>query len=520
MARMRAVAILLLSVSACSGGGGGGSSPAPGPPPVTPPVATPTGRVSIASPFPATCGGTGGTAYVNAEVEPSLAVDPLDANHWVAAWQQDRWSNGSSRGLLTAVTFDAGATWTYPPVPFSECSGGTPGNGGGYQRATDPWVSIGAGGTVYQSALSTTGGVNAILASRSTDGGRTWSNPATVMADSGAFFNDKEAVTADPLDARYAYLAWDRLEEKVGGPTWFARTVDGGATWEPARAIHDPGKGRQTIANLVRVLPDGTLACLFMELQGGEDQPESAAVRLLRSGDKGATWSAPFTVSVAQPLGTKDPATARVVRDGSIVPQMAVGPDGTLHVVWQDGRFSGTHDGIAYARSTDGGRTWSAPLRVNGAPAVAAFTPQVHVRADGLVGVTYYDFRSDTADAATLPTDHWLATSADGVAWTEARVAGPFDLAFAPLAGGAYFLGDYMGLASAGAGFLSLHVRTNADPANRTDVYLTRLDPAAKALRSTVATAPAIERDAAFAARVSENLRSALARRGRPPAVP
>jgi hypothetical protein len=147
---------------------------------------------------------------------------------------------------------------------------------------------------------------------------------------------------------------------------------------------------------------------------------------------------------------------------------------------------------------------------------VPAFTAQVHARADGLIGVTYYDLRSDTADTTTLPTDYWLATSADGVAWTDTRVAGPFDLAFAPLSGEAYFLGDYMGLASAGATFLSLHVRTNNDLANRTDVYLTRVEAAAKAQRAApMATARLEERGAAFAARVADNLRTSIYRRAR-----
>jgi hypothetical protein len=223
-------------------------------------------------------------------------------------------------------------------------------------------------------------------------------------------------------------------------------------------------------------------------------------------------------VSTAQPLGTRDPATGRGVRDGSIVPQMAVGADGILHVVWQDGRFSGARDGIAYARSTDGGLTWSAPVRVNGEGNVAAFTPQVHVRADGVVGVTYYDFRPDTSDPATLPTDYWLARSVDGTSWIEQRVAGPFDLTGAPLAGDAYFLGDYMGLASAGTAFLALHVRTTGDPANRTDVYLSRVDAGPKrAAAQVLAPSRFLERDAAFAARVSDNLRTAASRRSSPP---
>jgi hypothetical protein len=192
---------------------------------------------------------------------------------------------------------------------------------------------------------------------------------------------------------------------------------------------------------------------------------------------------------------------------------MAVAPGGTLYVVWQDGRFAGNHDGIALARSADGGLTWSAPVRINAEPAVAAFTPQVHVRADGTIGVSYFDLRSDTADA-TLLVDYWLARSADGVQWSETRIDGPFDLASAPLVDGAVFLGDYMGLAGAGAAFVAFYARTTGDLANRTDIFARRFATTAEAgiapetLRAQVV--PAAGRGPDFDRLAFENLRRAI----------
>lgn len=63
---------------------------------------------------------------------------------------------------------------------------------------------------------------------------------------------------------------WDRLEipqeqadaaafeNTIGfrGPTFFTRTTDGGASWEEARMIFDPGQENQTIGNQIAVLPD------------------------------------------------------------------------------------------------------------------------------------------------------------------------------------------------------------------------------------------------------------------------
>src|SRR3954470_16425774 len=124
---MRWLAIALF-IGACSGGGGGsGGSTAPAPPATAAP-----GVVSGQSPYTAACGGAGGALYVNAEVEPHLAVDPRNADHLVAAWQQDRGSNGSARGIVTASSADGGLTWTRASPAFSTCAGGE------FARATDP----------------------------------------------------------------------------------------------------------------------------------------------------------------------------------------------------------------------------------------------------------------------------------------------------------------------------------------------------------------------------------------------
>jgi hypothetical protein len=97
-----------------------------------------------------------------------------------------------------------------------------------------------------------------------------------------------------------------------------------------------------------------------------------------------------------------------------LFPAVAVDAAGVVYVVWEDSRFSGgQRDGIALSRSLDGGLTWSEPVRVNADGATAAFTPAVHVRADGVIGVTYYDFRNDIDDVNSLLTDYWLATSTD-----------------------------------------------------------------------------------------------------------
>ena len=75
-----------------------------------------------------------GTNFVNSEVEPWMSVNPADGpdndgiegDNLIAGWQQDRWRNGGSRGLVTARSLDGGATWTLnADTKSSICTGGT-----------------------------------------------------------------------------------------------------------------------------------------------------------------------------------------------------------------------------------------------------------------------------------------------------------------------------------------------------------------------------------------------------------
>ena len=121
-------------------------------------------------------------------------------------------------------------------------------------------------------------------------------------------------------------------------------------------------------------------------------------IAVIRSQDQGLTWSQPIIVNTLQSIGVTDLKTAKSLRTGDIIPDIAADQNtGTLYAAWQDARFSGgMRDGIALSKSTDGGLTWSAAVQVNKAPNVQAFTASVDVADDGTVGVTYYDFRRDT----------------------------------------------------------------------------------------------------------------------------
>ena len=104
----------------------------------------PSLRVSAASPFTSGCDGAvpTGVLYADAEVEPSVAVNPSNPTNIVAAWQQDRWSDGGSHGLVTAVSFDTGRSWSRATPAVARCAGGSSANGADYERASDPWLAF------------------------------------------------------------------------------------------------------------------------------------------------------------------------------------------------------------------------------------------------------------------------------------------------------------------------------------------------------------------------------------------
>jgi hypothetical protein len=448
-------------------------------------------RASGPSPFAPGCNGAPptdtGTLYRNAEVEPYVSVDTRNSKHIIGVWQQDRWSNGGANGLLTGVSRDGGQSWKRTFAHFTRCAGGNSSNGGDFERASDPWVSFSPNGTAQQISLSfnNTDANQAILVSRSRNGGLGWSEPIALTRDTSPDVGlDKESLTADPHNSRFAYAVWDRLvglttlndPSTFFGPAWFSRTTDGGATWEPARIIYDPGSDTQTIGSQIVVLPNGDLVNMFILIKQADSAPVSPAfIAVMRSRDRGETWSTPAVVFPQLSIGITDVKTKEPLRTEDFLADIAVDPDsGALYLTWQDSRFSGgKRDGIAFSKSVDGGSTWSEPVQVNKATGVQAFLPTVAAAGEGAISLTYYDFRKDTADPATLLTTVWLSVSRDGgKTWHEKRLAGPFDMRTAPKAGG-FFVGDYQALGRLdNNSVLPFFVQANSgNTLNPTDVF-------------------------------------------------
>lgn len=424
-----------------------------------------------------------GVVYRNSETEPHIAVNPANPNNMIAGWHQDRWSTGSAQSLGAAYTTNGGASWTQVTIPFTRCSGGTPGSAGDFERGSDPWISFSPNGTAHYMALVSQRSVNenAMTVARSTDGGATWSAPIVIARNPAqdptarSLFHDKNTITADPYDSRLVYATWTLFRTGITSVV-VARSTDGGLTWGPAKPVAtmgSTGPGEQAVfrqgAQIV-VLPDRSLVNAYFRIlfdnTTGEVTFEQA---VLRSTDQGRHWTrVDSRVASFASTTAVDPELGVPVRDAQEIPSIAVNrTTGHLYMAWQDAGVNS--DGlvsVVVARSVDGGATWSAPVRVNQAtPAsVQAFLPIVAVNAAGTVGVLFYDFRNDVLGDATLTTDVWLSTFDAALNYLGERRLTPssFDMRQMVITGArGYFPGDYVGLSSVGTDFVAAFTVAN-----------------------------------------------------------
>ena len=89
--------------------------------------------------------------------------------------------------------------------------------------------------------------------------------------------------------------------------------------------------------------------------------------------------------------------TGICIRDAGALPDIAVDRNtGVLYAVWQDGRISGLGaSNVMIAASSDGGFTWTAPIPITESQVYQHFLPTVAVNDNGVIGILFYDFRSD-----------------------------------------------------------------------------------------------------------------------------
>jgi hypothetical protein len=265
--------------------------------------------------------------------EIAVAVDPLNPNHIVAGsndyFYRFNNSTGARQGQIVTgffTSFNGGASWIDGQIPTR-----TGRSGGDASPAFDR-----RHGTVMMAELENAAGLGGgsvsqgdVAVSRSTDGGRNWSEPITVFQGKGAnigpannaTFYDKEWLTVDnnPSSPYYgrAYLVVGRFLSGLHGsydesPIMLSTSDDGGRTWTKQREIsgsselctaQSAGVAGECDENEFAIPEVASNGRLYVHFLNGQNDAEwevdgdaDNQVMVIRSDDGGQTFSDPVAV--------------------------------------------------------------------------------------------------------------------------------------------------------------------------------------------------------------------------------
>jgi hypothetical protein len=304
--------------------------------------------------------------------------------------------------------------------------------------------------------------VMGVSVSSSTDGGVTFGGD--VMAVGKVFPDhilDKDWFTVDPTNAMRLYVTYtdfDFTGALCPADTRVAieivSSADGGATWSSPTIV------KETCATTTGAVQGSQV----IVGAGGEvyvayesfDAFGNAGIEAARSTDQAQSFTTPTLVAPVNSVGGVsllgvDPAFKPQTLQGGFrineFPSLAIDRSpktsrGNVYIAWNEGAsfvadLSTTgvyaYADIWFSRSTDGGATWSGPVRVNnnpepvnGAPGVPGsstdqYEPGLAVdQTSGKLGVCFYDRRRDPKN---FRIDRECAKSTNqGATWTNARI--------------------------------------------------------------------------------------------------
>jgi hypothetical protein len=291
------------------------------------------------------------------------------------------WSRSTDGGL----TFTDGG-----PLPMSP-------NG----DAGDPVLArSSATGRVFFATLEASGSGIAVF--HSDDGGATWS-AGVEGAPGKSGLQDKEWITVDNSTAAGSgygnvYLA----ERDFGGGAgiYFFRSTDNGATFGPSG-------GTLIVTDsvcqgaFVTVSPDHSVEVFYFD---------GSTIQMRKSTDQGATFGAPVTVYSGLVGGINGDLGLTGVRQGTTsasgfrsneFPHAAVNPvNGNIYVTFDNKGTGSDKADVFLVQSTDGGATWTTPLKVNDDTTnTDQWQPTIAVTPDGSkLGIFYYSREIDTTN--------------------------------------------------------------------------------------------------------------------------
>lgn len=365
--------------------------------------------------------------------EPGIAVNPRNPQQVVAVFQDN---------AHASYSFDGGHDW-------QAASGVEPSN---YRVSGDVSVTYDVHGhaIICYMAFDKLGTFNywghnssrnGLFVRRSLDGGKTWEADHIPIiehpTEPGVPWEDKPYIVADNGNGPHAgnlYVGWTRWTI-TDSEILLSRSTDDGKSWSKPIEIDDhPGLPRDDNGALegfaATVAPDSTVYAVWSTGEG---------IVLTASHDGGSSFSSPRLILHTAPIMF----AIQTLERANGFPQIDLDPkSGRLYVTWSDYR-NGDLD-VFCAASSDQGKTWSEPVRVNNDPvhngADQFFQWLAVDPTDGAVNVVFYDRRGDPQGRKQIVV---LARSTDqgknfaNYAWT--------DNAFE--AGGVFF-GDYSGLAA------------------------------------------------------------------------
>ncbi len=326
--------------------------------------------------------------------------------------------------------FSGGAYSTNGGASFTDIGPINPGTNDFNFLGGDPGVTCADANTFYYTQIfdffdSNFNPFAAISINTSTDGGKTWGDPAPAVAKDGfSHLLDKPWSTIDPSNHKRIFVSYTDFDfsfssvacgANVRTAIEFVESDDGGVTWgAPNVAIEVCGnaavQGSQMAVNSA-----GTLYISWVNL--GSNFPFGPrAIQI--SNFTGGVVSAPVTVDASVVPGGDSFFLQGEFRDfldmAMAVDHSGTATDGAIYITWADGRdkivpdplgVDGqyAYDDVFLRSSFDGGNTWGfAPIKVN-----SDFQPRLgsgrdHYQAGiavdnrGFVGLCWYDRRADS----------------------------------------------------------------------------------------------------------------------------